>query len=1093
MAVEVGSAVGYLDLDISGFLAGLKSAQSEAEEASKSIAEKLGDKISGAGKKISSVGSTLTKRVSVPLVGVGIAGLKVATDFEKSMSGVKAISGATGEEFTALREKAIDLGADTSFSANEVAKAMTEMAKAGWSSNQIIDGMGGVLSAAAASGEGLASVSTTVADAITGFGLEAKDSTRVADLLTQAANSGTIGVGDLGESFKYVAPLANSMGLSIEDVTTALSAMSMSGIKGSQAGTALSSTLSRMNGSNEKVAETMSELGIKITKEGGGFKSLDEIVATLRTSFSGMTDSQKSYYATILAGQEGQKGLLALLNLSEEEYNKVAESMDNSSGVAEKTAAVMQDNLQSKVEQLLGSLESLAIKMADYVIPRLQEFVLWLTSLVDKFTALDPETQKMVLKLAAIAVAAGPVLMVIGNLASGVGKFITAASKFPKLATVFSKIGAAIGGISVPVVAAVAVVLSLVAAFATLWKTNEGFRNKMIEIWNQIKDAVEKFSKGIVDRINSLGFNFKSVTDILWSVWKGFCNLIAPIFEGAFQTIQITLSSVLNIILGIMDFFISLFKGDWEGCWTAIRGIAETAWNGITAWLQTILNVIKGVFNVAAGWFGTTWDACWKGIKKIFVDIWNGIISFFTNIIESIKKAVSDFIKSIIDFFAQLPTNILNFITSAYNSVVTWASNMVSKAKEMGQNFLNGVSEFFTNLPYKIGYFIGSALGSVAAWVINMVAKAREVGSNFINTIVSFFTQLPGNILRFITSALNNVQAWGSNMANKAKETGTNFVNNIVSFFSQLPGRIAQFLSSALNNAGTWAVNMANKAREAGTNFINNITTSVTQLPGKIKQHLDTTINNLKEWVTQMGAKGKEAVNELINNALSVAKDIPSKFMSIGSDIVGGVWKGIKAARSEFVSNVRDFFSGIVDGAKDSLGIASPSKVFRDEVGKWIPPGIAKGFESAMPAAMNEMEKDLNKGIKGINTKDIKVGTKGIVPGFAENLKSIYGDIATWFESVETRIGKSVTNIAQSIDMIMRMGQGALGSDAMLGYVGYNGFTKPVDSERYVDRGNGRDNLRAGDTFIFNSPKAIDEIEAAKQVKRTKRDMAEGF
>ena len=243
MAVDVGSAVGYLDLDISGFLAGLKSAQSEADKQSKNIATTIGNNISGVGKSLSSVGTTLTKNVTVPLTAVGVAGLKVATDFEKGMSEVKAISGATGKDFDALRNKAIDLGADTAFSAGEVAAAMTEMAKAGWNSQQIIDGMSGVLSAAAASGEELATVSTIVADAITGFGMEAKDSTRIADLLTQAANSGTIGISDLGESFKYIAPVAGAMGLSVEDVTTALSAMSMAGIKGSQAGTSLRTCL----------------------------------------------------------------------------------------------------------------------------------------------------------------------------------------------------------------------------------------------------------------------------------------------------------------------------------------------------------------------------------------------------------------------------------------------------------------------------------------------------------------------------------------------------------------------------------------------------------------------------------------------------------------------------------------------------------------------------------------------------------------------------------------------------------------------------------------------------------------------------------
>ena len=243
MPVDVGPATGYLDLDISGYLTNLRTGQSEADRISQNTATKVGNNIAGIGKSMASVGSTLTRYVTVPLLGLGTAGLKVASDFDSAMSGVKAISGATGEEFDALRAKAVELGGSTSFTANEVAVAMTEMAKAGWDSQQILDGMSGVLDAAAASGEDLGTVSTIVADAMTGFGMEAKESARVADLLTQAANSGTININDLGESFKYIAPVASSMGLSIEDVTTALSAMSQSGIKGSQAGTSLSTML----------------------------------------------------------------------------------------------------------------------------------------------------------------------------------------------------------------------------------------------------------------------------------------------------------------------------------------------------------------------------------------------------------------------------------------------------------------------------------------------------------------------------------------------------------------------------------------------------------------------------------------------------------------------------------------------------------------------------------------------------------------------------------------------------------------------------------------------------------------------------------
>lgn len=425
MSVDVGSARGYLDLDISGFLNGLRTAQSEADSASKTMANKIGTNLSKAGKSLTSAGTTLTKTVTVPLLGVGAAGLKVASDFEKGMSEVKAISGATGQQFDSLKDKAVELGASTAFSAGEVASAMTEMAKAGWNSQQIIDGMSGVLAAAAASGEELATVSTIVADTITGFGLAAADSTKIADLLTQAANSGTIGVTDLGESFKYIAPVASSMGLSVEDVTTAISAMSMAGIKGSQAGTSLRTMLTRMVKPTDDVALAMNELGLELTNSDGTFKSLDDIVAMMRNSFAGLTDEQKTYYATVLSGQEGMSGLLSLLNLTEEEYNAIALSMDNAGGVAEETAAIMQDNVQSKIEQLLGSLESLSIKLGDFIIPYLQDFVLWLTSLVDKFTALDPEMQKTILTIAGIALAVGPVISIIGKLTSGVGGIVT--------------------------------------------------------------------------------------------------------------------------------------------------------------------------------------------------------------------------------------------------------------------------------------------------------------------------------------------------------------------------------------------------------------------------------------------------------------------------------------------------------------------------------------------------------------------------------------------------------------------------------------------------------------------------------------------
>lgn len=1098
MAVDVGSAVGYLDLDISGFLAGLRSAQSEADSATKNIATKIGSNLQSAGKSITSAGKTLTTHVTVPIVGLGTAAVKTTSDFESAMSKVSAISGATGSDLDALNQKAQEMGAKTKFSATESAEAFTYMAMAGWKTEDMLQGIDGIMALAAADGLDLATTSDIVTDALTAFGLSADDSGHFADVLAAAASNANTNVSLLGESFKYAAPVAGALGYSAEDTAIALGLMANAGIKGSQGGTALRSSLSRLIKPTDDAAALMEQYGLSMTNADGSMKSLGEVMEMLRTKMGRLSEAEQAQAAATLFGQEAMSGMLAVINASDSDYEKLTSAIYGADGAAQQMADTMLDNLSGQLTLLKSALEGLAIQFGEILMPYIKQFVQWLQNLVQKLQEMTPEQKEQIVKWAAFAAAIGPVLLAVGKLVTGIGNVISVFGKLktaiPAVKGALVAVKGAIAGISAPVVAVVAVIGTLIAAFATLWKTNEEFRNKITAIWNQIKGTFDKLCQGIVDRLNKLGFDFENIGEVLKAIWEGFCNFLAPIFEGVFQNITNTFDTIVNVILGILDFFIAIFTGDWEGAWDAIKGIFESIWNGIVAWFQNIGNTLLGILDVICGWFGTTWDNTWNSIKQFFVDIWNSIVSFFTNIIDTIKTSVSNFVTTIINFFAQLPTNIANFITNAWNSVVTWATNMVNKAREMGQNFLNAVVEFFTDLPYKIGHFIGSALTNVALWVVNMVNKAREMGQNFIKNVVAFFTQLPGKILQFITSAWNNVTQWATNMVNKAREMGTNFINNVVSFFTQLPGKIQQFISSALNNVTTWVSNMASKAREAGSQFINNVVSFIQQLPGKIKQFLDSAINNLRTWVTQMGQKGKEAVQSLINNVISAASGIASKVISIGSDIVSGVWNGIENAASWFTDQVKGFFSGIVDGVKDALGIGSPSKVFRDEIGKWLPPGVAQGFKAALPAAMNSMEKDLNKGIDSIEPDDVSVTATAAAIGFKDTIKSIYDDLVGYFESVEARIGRSVNNMAASLAMLIQQSQMMVNSDGTLGYVGHGGFTNNPNSDKYTERDDsGKPKPGDGDTFIFNSPKAIDEIEAARQMKKTKQDMAEGF
>ena len=936
MAVNVGSAVGYLDLDISKFKSALSEAQKEAQESAKTLENTLGNGLKGVGDTLSSAGSVLTKGITTPLIGAGAAAVKTTADFDSSMSKVSAVSGAVGKDFEALRSKAREMGATTKFSASDAADAMNYMAMAGWKTEDMLDGISGIMNLAAASGEDLATTSDIVTDALTAFGKSAADSGRLADIMAAASSNANTNVAMMGESFKYVAPVAGAMGYSMEDTALAIGLLANSGIKAGQGGTALRTMLTNLAKPTDDIKYKMNQLGISLEDGEGNMYSLREVMGQLRESFSNirmpadefqasMADLQsqfdegkisedeyvdatselmkqaygaegalKAEAAATIAGKTGMAGLLAIVGSSEEDFNKLANAIDNSNGTAEEMAKVMQDNLNGQITILLSALQELAISVGDILMPKLREFVTKVQDIVDKFNKLTNEQKENLIRWIALAAAIGPVLLIVGKIASGIHGLI---STFNKLKTSISLIksgmtllGTSIGGISAPVVAVVAVIGVLIAAFVTLWRNNEEFRNNVIKIWKGIQESISGFVDGIKQRFDVLKTNMSSLVEGLKIIWNGFCKLLAPVFEGAFKGISNILNAVFGVITGLLDVFIGIFTGNWQQAWTGIKEIFTSIWNSLGEGIQIAFDTIKAIFETAFTLFGTTWQEAWESIKQFFSDAWN-------NIVETMKS-------------------------------------IAIMLGEAAKNAVDLVVKFFSNLPYNIGYIVGLVLGHIIKFVLDMISKARELGTQFLQTIISFFQQLPGNVHKFITNTYNNVVTWASNMKSKAREAGSNFISNVISFIQQLPGKVQSFLTQV--------------------------------------------ISRLASWVTNMGTKGREGAKRLWDGVVNGLAGLPSKMISIGSDIVNGVWQGIKNAGSWFYGQVNSFFSGIVDGVKGALGIGSPSKVMRDEVGKWLPPGAAVGVEQSMPKTTKEILGEFNSMVnqvsKGLNP--IVVGSK---------------------------------------------------------------------------------------------------------------------
>lgn len=468
----------------------LQTSKTKMQEFGESMSA-AGEKVKAAGDKMTSAGKEMSKKVTAPLVGIGTVAAKIGSDFEAGMSKVGAISGATGSDLQTLEDKARQLGATTQFSASEAADALGYMAMAGWDTQQMLGGIDGVMALAAASGEDLAMVSDIVTDALTAFGMKAEDSGRFADVLAAASSNANTNVAMLGESFKYVAPLAGALGYSAEDVSLALGLMANAGIKGSQAGTSLKTMFANLAKPTKAMQDAMDDLGISLTDSEGNMKTMDTVMKDLRKAFADLDETQQAQYSATIFGKEAMAGALAIINASEEDYNKLSEAINNSEGAAQRMADQMTDNLQGRLKEMKSALEEAAITIYKNLQPALEALIAFIQKLADWFNDLSPAAQNTIVVLAGIAAAIGPLLVVLGTLITSFGTVMTAVGG---MATAIASAGGVVGALGSAFAVLINPIGLTVAALAAL--TAGG-----IALYNHLKkDAipeVARFGEGV--------------------------------------------------------------------------------------------------------------------------------------------------------------------------------------------------------------------------------------------------------------------------------------------------------------------------------------------------------------------------------------------------------------------------------------------------------------------------------------------------------------------------------------------------------------------------------------------------------------------
>ena len=725
-----------------------------------------GEKLKTVGSAIEGVGQKLMP-VTAAVGGLGAVAVKVASDFDSAMSQVAAVSGATGKDLEALRDKAREMGSKTKFSASEAAEAMNYMAMAGWKTGDMLSGIEGIMNLAAASGEDLATTSDIVTDALTALGLSAEDSGHFADILAAASSNANTNVSMMGETFKYCAPVAGALGFSAEDTAEAIGLMANAGIKSSQAGTAMRSMMTNLTGEVKFVGDAFGELTIQTTNTDGSMRSLGDILADCRAAFAQMSESEKAANAEALVGKNAMSGFLAVMNAAPGDIEKLNSAINNCDGTAEKMAATMQDNLAGQLTILKSQLEELAISIGEILMPYIRQIVGWIQGLVDWLNSLDEGTKKIIVTVALVAAALGPVLIVIGKVVGAVGTIMTVV---PQIASAISGVIAFVSGTVIPAISAVVAAIgwvplaiaAVVAILVVLYNKCEWFRDAVNAIWTQIKEFFVSawevicsfFTETIPNAWNSLVSFFQGIP--AW--WSGLWQSVGDFFGNIWTNMMNNpvLTGIVDMIRSLWENLSTTLQGIWNGIKTAASGAWELIKNVVLGPVLLLIDLVTGNFTKLKE------DAAniWNNIKNAASNIWNGIKQVVGSLAQGLANHVSILFNGLKNTIANIWTAIKNTASSAWNGLKNLVSSIASNLKQAAVNAFKAMVSGIRSALSSLGSVVQSGFQSAVSFITSLPGKALEWGKDFINGIADGIRSAIGNVINAVSDVADKIRSF---------------------------------------------------------------------------------------------------------------------------------------------------------------------------------------------------------------------------------------------------------------------------------------------------------------------------------------------